>query len=227
MFRIQVLTRTGRFGAGVALAAVFGMVADGRAQATVEGTVILPEKRQHRRTSARYHVLTAGKVGPQERPTAVVYLESPAAKKALQAVEGEMRQKNLRFLPEVLPITVGSAVRFPNQDDEYHNVLSYSFAKEFDLGRYLKTAQAPTVIFEEPGLVEVNCEIHEHMRAFILVLETPYFTKASAEGRFQIKNVPAGRYALRAWVNDRLEYKTDLECADGETVTVHLGAEAE
>jgi len=211
------------FAVAMAAAYSFTVCQEARAQSVVEGVVKLPTKQQHRRTSGRYHVLTAGKVGVQEGARAVVYLESVAAKARVVASDGELRQSKLRFIPELLPITVGGTVTFPNLDDEYHNVLSYSFAKEFDLGRYLKTAPKPTVKFDEPGVVEVNCEIHEHMRAYILVLETPYFTITKTDGRFKLKNVPAGQYTLKAWLNDRLEYKTTIECVADETTTVNVG----
>ena len=59
-----------------------------------------------------------------------------------------MAQKNIAFAPDLLPVLVGTAVDFPNLDDTYHNVFSYSKAKRFDLGRYRKDEKPTTVVFD-------------------------------------------------------------------------------
>ena len=76
-----------------------------------------------------------------------------------------MLQQHFQFLPAVLPVQTGTLVEFPNLDDSYHNVFSYSKAKRFDLGRYRKDEKPPAIVFDKPGAVKLYCEIHEHMRA--------------------------------------------------------------
>ena len=145
------------------------------------------------------------------------------------AVTAELSQKKLQFSSTLLPVRVGTAVRFPNFDDEYHNVVSYSKAKTFDLGRYLKTEPAPVRVFSEPGLVELNCEIHEHMRAYILVLDTPHFTTTDEKGRYKLDNLPAGNYTLKVWIDRRTVLEQLVSLTDGKTTTVDFskdGSEA-
>ena len=82
-----------------------------------------------------------------------------------------MTQKDLAFRAGLLAIEVGTKVEFPNEDDTYHNIFSYSPAKRFDLGRYPPEENPiPSVVFDKPGLVTLRCDIHEHMRGLILVL---------------------------------------------------------
>jgi plastocyanin len=107
-------------------------------------------------------------------------------------------QQNERFIPHVLPIRTGSVVRFPNGDPFFHNVFSYSKSKRFDLGKY-PSGHSKSVRFMRAGLVEVFCEIHAFMNAYILVLPHSYFASPSADGRFVIQNVPPGRYRLTVW----------------------------
>ena len=118
----------------------------------------------------------------------------------------------------------GTAVDFPNQDDTYHNVFSYSKTKRFDLGRYRKGEKPATVIFDKAGVVTVHCEIHDRMRGTILVLETPYFKKSDVAGRYRLDHLPAGHYLLKAWIseNDIREHAVDLK--DGMTVHVDFSA---
>ena len=101
----------------------------------------------------------------------------------------------------VLPILVGTVVRFPNQDDEFHNVFSRSVPKELELGRYGKD-QVKEETFDQPGLVRLRCEIHNHMHAVILVLQNPHFAVADDKGAYAIPNVPAGKYRLCAFQED-------------------------
>ncbi|WP_196767929.1 hypothetical protein, partial [Streptobacillus moniliformis] len=76
-------------------------------------------------------------------------------------------------MPHVLAITVGSEVRFPNRDKLRHQVYSFSKAKTFDLPLYSGHPAAP-VRFDEIGVVELGCNIHDGMIGYIVVLDTPH-----------------------------------------------------
>ncbi|MFC1608057.1 hypothetical protein ACFL47_08810 [Candidatus Latescibacterota bacterium] len=108
-----------------------------------------------------------------------------------------MNQKNKMFVPDVLVIQTGTTVGFPNLDPLYHNVFSYSKTKRFDLGRYPQ-GSSKEVTFNDEGLVEVFCEIHDHMHAYIIVVNTPYFTQADRDGNYTLE-VPSGKYRLLVW----------------------------
>lgn len=108
-------------------------------------------------------------------------------------------QRNLEFVPDILPVQKGTSVEFVNEDDEYHNILSYSKTKRFDLGRYRKEDPPPVVEFDQEGVVKIYCEIHKHMRGVILVLDTPYFKTVTSEGSFVLENIPPGRYRAEVW----------------------------
>ena len=70
-------------------------------------------------------------------------------------------------------------------------------------------------IFDQPGLVSLLCDIHEHMRGIILVLETPYFTQTDAAGNYRLNGLPAGRYTLKAWINSKRTLERPLELKSG------------
>ena len=154
---------------------------------------------------------------------AVVYFEgddeAPSPATAPHAV---MDQRNLLFLPAVLPIVRGTVVQFRNSDDVPHNVFSPSRnAGAFDLGRYSR-GEARTVTFTEPGEVLVLCNIHMEMEATILVLRDPYFSTIDENGAYRVRDVPAGRYRVRVWRRRWLPATRVVDVPDAETVTVDV-----
>src|SRR5439155_2256573 len=170
------------------------------AGAAVEGHVELPKSRSAPIQAKRYEIVTKAGVLSTQPPLAVVYLDGNFSRPASLPLK-EVAQKDLAFLPALLPIEMGTRVEFPNLDDTYHNIFSYSPVKRFDLGRYRPEERPiPSVMFDKPGLVTLRCDIHEHMRGLILVLSTPYFAMTDTAGRFRIDKLPARRYTLKAWI---------------------------
>jgi plastocyanin len=108
-------------------------------------------------------------------------------------------QEGAVFSPHVLPIMVGTSVEWPNHDRIYHNVFSMSEAKQFDLGLYKGNPPEKRVTFDKPGRVDVFCSIHTSMNCIVLVLENPYFASTDEQGNYKIRDVPPGRYKMKAW----------------------------
>jgi hypothetical protein len=114
---------------------------------------------------------------------------------------------------------------FPNNDQVDHNVFSLSRTQKFNLGSY-KSGESKTVRFDTPGIVELRCDVHAEMLAYILVMKNPYYAVTDAKGRFEIPDVklmdqkgikgitelPPGKYTLKTW-HKKLKSKR-------ETVTV-------
>lgn len=102
------------------------------------------------------------------------------------------------FVPRVLPIPVGASVRFPNKDPILHNVFSTTKEAAFDLGLYGRS-DGEDYRFSQPGVIRVYCNVHHAMVAHVLVMDTPFFTKPDAQGRFRLAGVPAGAGELLVW----------------------------
>ncbi len=142
----------------------------------------------------------------------VVFIDGPVAGTPPfpKLARASIIQKGLEFSPSLLIIPRNTAVAFPNEDSEFHNVFSYSKAKRFDLGRYPK-GESKSVIFDHPGIVKIYCEVHPWMRAAVLVLENPFYAIVSEEGTFAIKGIPAGHHTLVIWNIDAGSKKVDVE----------------
>ena len=118
--------------------------------------------------------------------------ERPAARTvAIEQVDRE-------FVPYVTVIQAGTAVTFPNRDPILHHVYSFSPAKRFEIKLY--TGRSPTeVVFDQPGVVTLGCNIHDWMIGYVVVAPTPYFGRSDAAGAVRLQELPAGRYELHAW----------------------------
>jgi plastocyanin len=168
----------------------------------------------------RYEIVTHGGALATEPPVAVVYLEGAFAKPTSLPTK-QIGQKNLAFVPSLLPVQVGTKIEFPNFDDTYHSIFSYSPAKRFDLGRYRPEERPiPSQVFDKPGLVTLRCDIHEHMRGLILVLDTPHFVVSDSNGKFRLSGLPAGRYTLKAWIDSKTTREQPVELKSSETAHV-------
>src|ERR1051326_5644086 len=110
-----------------------------QAQAAIEGKVALRSPEKAAGPPPRYPG-QAGEIAPADPPIAVVYLEGHFPAWATNTPPGtnQVLQQGMQFRPALLPVRVGTTVAFPNLDDFYHNVFSYSKPKRFDLGRYRK-----------------------------------------------------------------------------------------
>lgn len=150
----------------------------------------------------------------------VVYVEgAPAGGSPPPAVKAQMEQKEETFVPHVLPVVAGTTVEFPNQDNFYHNVFSVIAGKRFDLGRYPQ-GQSARQTFTKPVVSIVRCEIHHGMKAYIVVLDNPYFTTPNQDGQFEIPNVPAGTYVIKAWHPTRPEQGRSVTVSGSDAVSV-------
>lgn len=190
------------------------------AQATVEGRVELPKSHSAPVMAKRYEIVTHSGVLSTQPPLAVVYLVGSFPKPSLPPAR-QVAQKDLAFIPSLLPVQIGTRVEFPNLDDTYHSIFSYSPAKRFDLGRYRPEERPiPSQVFDTPGLVTLRCDIHDHMRGLILVLDTPYFVVTGADGRFRLSRLPAGRYTLKAWIDSKTTWERSVQLTGGEMLHV-------
>ena len=194
-------------------------------QASVEGRVELPKTRSAPVMTKRYEVVTTGGVLSTSPPLAVVYLEGSFPKPTSLPTK-QVAQKDLAFLPALLPVQIGTKVEFPNlEKDTYHNIFSYSPAKRFDLGRYRPDEKpVPSQIFDVAGLVTLRCDIHEHMRGLILVLATPHFVTTDESGHFRLTGLPVGHYTLKAWVDSRTTREQTVDLKSGSTLHVDFPA---
>ncbi len=142
---------------------------------------------------------------------AVVFVESVPG--TFHGNHAKMDQLNKVFIPYVLPIVQGGTVEFHNSENLQHNVFGVG-ADEFNLGTYNQGMSRPYT-FNKPGEVDVLCNVHPEMQAFILVLQNPYFAQPESNGQYRIANLPPGEYVLKAWYQGKSKKQTVKVPASG------------
>ena len=150
-------------------------------------------------------------------------------------VSAEIYQKDRAFHPHVLVVPVGSSVDFPNRDNTQHHVYSFSPAKTFNIELYADRPAAP-IVFDKPGIVELGCNIHDHMQGFVVVTNTADTGRTDTSGKvtLSLDTLPSegsqGTVTLEIW-HPRLPDNTrpvtrEIE-RDSESAIVTLNLEPE
>jgi plastocyanin len=143
--------------------------------------------------------------GMKDSRDAVVYLENVPGQFPPSKQTPEIDQLKMVFIPHVLPVLVGTAVRFLNSDPVMHNVFTPSkVGNRFNLGSWPK-GQAKNYTFDKVGEVRLLCNVHPEMEAWVIVLSNPYFAKTGPDGSYSIPDVPAGKYPLKVW-HEKLKF---------------------
>ncbi|MBF8305585.1 MAG: Copper-bind protein [Acidobacteria bacterium] len=163
------------------------------------------------------------------RPTAdaVVSIESPDPKlktknSKLKTVKTVLDQRDLKFIPRVLAVGVGTTVDFPNNDKTFHNVFSASEAKKFDLGLY-PSGQSRSATFDKAGVVKILCNVHPNMEAYVVVKDHPNFNATDARGNYTLKGLPLGKYRMEVWHPEFGARTAPVELVrEGEVLAVDL-----
>lgn len=133
-----------------------------------------------------------------------------------------MDQKNLTFIPHVLPVLKGTTVDFLNSDHVKHNVFSPDrIARRFNLGTYGK-GEKRSHTFNKAGDAVILCNVHPEMEAYVVVLPNPFFAITDEEGYFHIKNVPAGQYTIRTWHEKLRGISKKITVESGKTTQLHI-----
>jgi plastocyanin len=151
----------------------------------------------------------------------VIFIRDLPGAKSLPITRTRITQQDESFEPRFVAITHGSTVEFPNADPFFHNVFSLSSGSTFDLGRY-KRGDSRSRVFMHPGLVKAYCHVHSQMSASILVLDNTYFTRAQADGTFDMSDVPPGSYRLSAWQERLGETQVSIHVQPGQTTQVEI-----
>jgi plastocyanin len=164
--------------------------------------------------AARAGTTVSGSVVDQDGKgvEAIVWVDAPSGEKSKGLPPLEVRQSDKTFVPRMAVAEVGQLVRFPNQDQYFHNVFSASKGNAFDLGLFKADAKydeangskvekgpaAGEVRFKEAGRVDIFCNIHPKMSAVVLVVPHAYHARTDSSGAFRLPAPAKGKFLVHA-----------------------------
>lgn len=109
-----------------------------------------------------------------------------------------MAQKDQTFTPGTLIVARGSTVAFPNLDNVRHSIYSFSKPARFEIELYGRD-QTRTHTFNVAGSVKLGCNIHDQMRGYIRVTDTPFAAKTDQNGNVTLSGMAGGAARLTVW----------------------------
>ena len=137
--------------------------------------------------------------GLSSNADAVVYIVQATG--TFKPTTGNMDQRQMQFIPHVLPVVIGTTVKFLNSDPTPHNVFTPDYDK-FNLGTWPQ-GQAKDHAFDKcvkfPCVFTLLCRVHAEMEGFVVVLQNPHFAVSAKDGHYAIESVPAGTYSAGVW----------------------------
>ena len=153
----------------------------------------------------------------------VVYLEpiEIAEHRTQSSRVTTISQRDRALHPGFVVVTVGEEVHFSNDDGIYHRFFSQSESNSFDLV-VAPDGEENAVRLSHPGEVLVYCSLHPWERGVVFVVPSPFFTTADSSGRYEIRDVPSGRYQLRAWSQDTQSATQTVNLPEGTSVSIEI-----
>jgi plastocyanin len=153
----------------------------------------------------------------------IVYLEPMEIEehRAQSSRVATISQRGRALHPGFVVVTAGEEVHFSNEDGIYHRFFSQSEPNSFDLV-VAPDGEANAVRLNHPGEVLLYCSLHPWERGVVFVTPSPFFTTADSSGRYEIREVPPGRYQLRAWSQDAQSATQTVNLPEGTSVSIEI-----
>jgi plastocyanin len=152
---------------------------------------------------------------------AVAFLQAPptGAKWEGPLPPAQVDQKQCVFVPRVVIVPAGGTVEFLNSDRLLHNVKSFSKANSA-FNRAQPRGRTIPVVFKEPEIIRVECDLHSWMRTWVVVAEHPFYAVSNDQGEFTLNNVPPGKYTLQIWQESLGTVTKEVTVGDKAVTTV-------
>ena len=132
---------------------------------------------------------------------AVVLIEKIEKGKKISKEDASINNQSCQYIPHVQAMVAVSSINIINSDPILHNTHGYLNQTEtaFNLALPMKDQKIKKKV-KKPGIMNIKCDAgHTWMSAYIVVTENPYYAVTNDNGIFEIKDIPAGKYQLKAW----------------------------
>lgn len=150
---------------------------------------------------------------------AVVWIDEIHSGKAYDFPPAQLDQKKCTYDPHIVLMQPGD-LKVTTSDPIPHNIHSYSEANRTYNESMNSLNREMTLHFARPERVSLKCDLHGWMQAYVVVAANPYYAITKHEGRFDLRNVPAGTYQLKVWQETLGEATQSVTVEAGKTTRV-------
>ena len=160
---------------------------------------------------------------------AFVYIKTglEGKKFAVPAQPVVIDQTGCWFRPRVMGIQTGQTFQVVNSDPVTHNIHPMAMTnREWNHSQGAGDPPINRKFLQAEVMIPVKCNIHSWMRAYIGVLDHPYFAVSGEDGSFVIANLPAGTYTLAVWQEKLGTQEQQITVAPHAETTVEFGFKA-
>ena len=131
----------------------------------------------------------------------------------------EIDQQGCNYTPHIVAMQTNQPLKIKNNDDTLHNIHPRPTVNaEFNIGQPRKGMESTKTFDKKEVMFPVGCDVHPWMRAYISVLDHPFYAVTKEDGTFEIKGLPPGDYEVEAY-HEKLKTQT-------QKVTVKAGEPA-
>jgi len=134
-----------------------------------------------------------------------------------------LNQDGCRYHPHVFGIMVNQPLEIKNSDPLLHNIKAIAKKnRPFNISQPNAGMQTSRTFNAPEVMVNLECNVHGWMKAFVGVRPDPFFAVSGADGSFTISGLPPGTYTIEAW-HEKLGTQTaTVTIAGTETKTANL-----
>jgi plastocyanin len=174
--------------------------------------------------AVEHHALVLDKKTKGLRDVVVCLVDAPARPKVAKREPVYVDQKDLRFVPRVVAVQHGQAVRFDNSDRFNHGVRSTSTVPRNNFNFFVTPGNPIDCVFgPQKYPIAIDCSLHPCMRAWVYVFDHPHFAVSGAKGTFRIADIRPGKHTL--WLRHAdtgLNEKRPVEIRAGRITRVEV-----
>jgi len=131
-----------------------------------------------------------------------------------------MDQHGCQYKPHVMGIMVGQPFKVLNSDGILHNVHALSKVNAtFNMAMPPTRKEASATFGKEEGMFVIKCDVHPWMQSYMGVFSHPFFAVTGPDGKYTIKDLPAGTYEIEAWHEKLGTQKSKVTVGASDTQT--------
>ena len=129
-----------------------------------------------------------------------------------------LERQNCRFVPRMLAVRVNQPIIMRNSDRTHHNTHpTPRLNKEWNRTQPPGAEPLRDTFTRPEVLIPFKCNQHPWERAYVAVMDHPFFAISDGFGNYEISGLPHGTYTLVAWHEDLGEQEMELTLVAGES----------